>query len=76
MLVIGNRGMTLIVGVIVVATMLVAYSSLVSGNDKVTVTLVGMFIAMLVAELLKSRLRRQALPDEDADARDGAEQAE
>ncbi|MGO1976520.1 hypothetical protein [Brachybacterium tyrofermentans] len=76
MIVIGNKGITLIVGVLVVATMLVAYSSLVSGNDKVTVTLVGVLVALLVAELLRSRLRRQALPDEDADARDGAEQAE
>ena len=75
MIVIGNKAITLIVGVLVVATMLVAYSSLVSGHDKVTVTLVGMLISLLTAEYLKSRLRRQALSDEGAGARDGAEPA-
>lgn len=77
MLVIGNRGITLVVGVIMAATVLIAFSSLVSGNDKVIVTLLGVFLAVGTAQLLKERLRRQAVPREhsveDRDETDSAE---
>ena len=63
MLVIGNTGITLIVGTLLAATALIAYLSPLAGNDKVTITFVGVLISLAVSELLKRRLYGDARPD-------------
>ncbi|GAA1724003.1 hypothetical protein [Brachybacterium phenoliresistens] len=73
MLIIGNKGITLIVGALLAATALIAYLSPLAGNDKVTVTLIGVLVSLVVADLLKRRLYGDARPDiaprdEDEDA--------
>lgn len=64
MMTVGNKGITLIVGVLFATTAVMAYRIPVSGNDKVTIMLVGTFVTLLVSELLKSKLYHPRPPDE------------
>lgn len=56
--------MAFIVGAIFVATVVIAYNVPISGNDKVTIMLVGTLITLLVAESLKARIYGRGAPQE------------
>lgn len=61
-----HKGMAFIVGALYVTTVIIAYSAPVSGNDKVTITLVGTLITLFVNEALKARICGRGNPQEDS----------
>ena len=65
MTIIENKGMAFVVGALFGATVIIAYSAHVSGNDKVTIMLVGTLITLFVAESLKARIYGRGTPRED-----------
>lgn len=67
--------MTFIVGALFVATVIVAYSTPVSGNDKVTIMLAGTLITLFVAESLKARIYGRGNPQQDSQSSEEDDEA-
>ena len=75
MIIVEHKGMTAIVGALFAATAIVAYSTPVSGNDKVTIMLVGTLITLFVSESLKARIYGRGNPREDSQSSEDGDEA-